>query len=113
MTQQPHPVDKHIGKKLNKLRLQQDISADKFAAQISVSLETLKKFEDGTARVGPGLLYDASNIFGIHVSQFFEDIVNKQLGKDTNRLVVAFTEIEDNAKRLEIIEYVEGIVKGL
>jgi len=112
MTKQPHPVDKTVGKKLKEFRLQHDISASDFASQIGVDLDQLKKFEDGSARIGSELLYKSSVILDIEVSEFFAGLDNG-LSEATNRLISAFSDIDDEEKRLKVIEFAESIAENL
>lgn len=66
-----------IGKFIEELRIEKDITQEQLAQLININLETLKKIEKGQAKVTTEIIWDLHKIFDVSV----DEILNAQRGK--------------------------------
>ncbi len=69
----PNDVDRHVGLKLRKLRLDAGLTLQDLAGQIGVSHQQLQKYETGTNRLSVGMLPGIAEVLGVDIMEFFED----------------------------------------
>lgn len=65
------PIDVHVGQRLQARRLQLGMSEGQLAEALAVSVEQLRKYENGANRIVASRLYDLSQILEVPVEYFF------------------------------------------
>jgi transcriptional regulator with XRE-family HTH domain len=66
-----HPVDVHLGKKLQAQRSLCGLSQSELAEQLDITFQQLQKYESGANRVSASRLWQASTVLDAPVSYFF------------------------------------------
>ena len=70
----PNPVDVHIGKRLRMRREMLGFSQDKLASMLGLTFQQVQKYERGTNRIGGSRLWDISQILGVDISFFYQEM---------------------------------------
>ena len=70
----PHIIDLHVAQRVKMLRIVLGIKQADLAAALSVSPQQMQKYETGSDRLKSGHLLSLSNILGVEIDFFFEDI---------------------------------------
>lgn len=130
-------IDRHIGKKLARRRIQLGLTHAHLAQELGVSLAHVQAFEAGLARMGASVLTQCAHVLKIELAYFFEGpsetrsrarrtIASVATGptsttlndnkaqrvphaKDIQRLVAAFTALPSPHLRKRAIEFVEHL----
>lgn len=72
MSDNPHPVDVHVGKRLRLRRSILGMSQEAIGKSIGVTFQQIQKYERGINRMGASRLYDFGRALNVPVSYFFE-----------------------------------------
>lgn len=124
MSNLPHPVDLHVGKRLRLIRQVRGITQQKLADQVGVTFQQIQKYEKGTNRIGASRLFEFSRALDVSVSFFFdglEEAPQQRLAdgggerfqgsvftsKDIYDIAKAFERIENPALRRKIVELIQ------
>jgi transcriptional regulator with XRE-family HTH domain len=70
----PNPTDVHVGARVRLRRTMLGMSQEKLAGAIGLTFQQVQKYERGANRIGASRLYQLSNVLGVAVSFFFEDL---------------------------------------
>lgn len=70
----PNPVDVHIGKRLRMRREVLGFSQEKLASMLGLTFQQVQKYERGTNRIGGSRLWDISQILGVDISFFYQEM---------------------------------------
>lgn len=70
----PNPTDMHVGSRIKLRRNILGMSQAKLAEDLGITFQQVQKYEKGTNRVGASRLQAISNILGVPVAFFFEDL---------------------------------------
>lgn len=128
----PNPIDIHVGSRIRLRRVLVGMSQEKLGEQLGITFQQVQKYEKGTNRVGSSRLYRISQILGVPVSFFFEDIPGQIAGDSgfqetqSERYVVdfissaeglqlnkAFLRISDARVRRKVVELVQAMSDSL
>ncbi len=71
-------IDKSIGEKVNKLRLNKGITRQELAKEIGVTHQQLQKYIIGTNRISVSRIIDIAKTLESPVTYFFEDCVDDE-----------------------------------
>lgn len=66
-------LDRHIGKRLRKLRQHHKISAEKLADALNTTQQQISRYENGNNKLGASQLYNLANCLNTPVSWFYLD----------------------------------------
>lgn len=69
-----NPVDRHVGRRLRLRRTLIGLSQEKLGAALGLTFQQIQKYENGTNRIGASRLFDLSEILGVPVGFFFDDM---------------------------------------
>lgn len=124
----PNPIDIHVGSRVRLRRVLIGMSQEKLGEQLGITFQQVQKYEKGTNRVGASRLYRISQVLGVPVAFFFEDIVGQDpdgpgFGETkSERFVVdfissaeglqlnkAFLRISDPRVRRKVVELVQAV----
>ncbi len=79
---EPNPIDVHVGNRVRMRRMLVGMSQEKLGAQLGLTFQQIQKYEKGANRISASRLYQISQILGVPVQFFFEDLPQKV--KDDN-----------------------------
>jgi transcriptional regulator with XRE-family HTH domain len=76
MTEQraANAVDRHIGAKLRRRRLEIGMSQEKLAELLGLTFQQIQKYEKGVNRIAASRLYDMTRALDVSVVYFFEGL---------------------------------------
>jgi len=77
----PNPIDVHVGSRVRLRRTLLGMSQEKLAQALGLTFQQVQKYERGLNRIGSSNLYKISQVLGVSVEFFFEDM-NKELAED-------------------------------
>jgi transcriptional regulator with XRE-family HTH domain len=64
-------LDAQIGQRMRAFRRQKTLSQQKLADRLGVTSQQVQKYENGTDRIGAGLLQVIADILGVTIYEFF------------------------------------------
>ena len=71
-TKTPDLIDRHVGGKVRMRRLMLDISQEKVADALGVTLQQVQKYEKGINRIGASRLQQIARVLQVPVAFFFD-----------------------------------------
>jgi transcriptional regulator with XRE-family HTH domain len=101
----PHPIDVHVGSRVRLRRNMLGLSQEKLGAAISLTFQQVQKYEHGANRIGASRLMELSQVLGVPVAFFFDDVDPVHAPAITEDALPAADE-GDHLQRLETIELV-------
>jgi transcriptional regulator with XRE-family HTH domain len=84
---QGNPIDIHVGNRVRLRRMLIGMSQEKLGELLGLTFQQVQKYEKGTNRIGAGRLFHVSQILGVPVQFFYEDLPADQLGHPAARRV--------------------------
>ncbi len=106
------------------------MSQEKLADQLGITFQQVQKYEKGTNRIGASRLFEASQILGVPVSFFYDDmgygaaaapglaeadgedyVADFIASREGLQLMKAFLAIEDPSVRRRIVDLVETLAR--
>ncbi len=134
LSENPEPVDIHVGGRVRMRRLFLGLSQEKLANAIGVSFQQLQKYERGTNRISASRLYALTKFLGVPVSWFFEDapsdrrsasaaaasasregrnasVADPMGASETVKLVRAYYQISDPRVRKKILGVIRSVAE--
>jgi len=122
----PHPVDEHVGHRIQARRKQLGMSQNRLAEALGVTFQQVQKYERGSNRISASRLQHAADILGVPVSHFFDRADDPAQSHDNGQeplseidhflasdegvaLAQAFCRIRDPAMRRSIAEFVVNV----
>lgn len=76
---QPNPIDVHVGSRVRLRRTLLGLSQEKLGEAIGLTFQQVQKYERGTNRIGASRLWELSTVLGVPVQFFFGEIANETL----------------------------------
>lgn len=70
----PNPIDTHVGARIRMRRSVLGLSQEKLAEELGITFQQVQKYERGLNRVGASRLWDLSQVLGVPVSFFYEEL---------------------------------------
>ena len=70
----PRPVDVHVGGRLRLRRTLLGMSQEKLGEAVNLTFQQIQKYERGANRIGASRLFELSQVIGVPVSYFFEEM---------------------------------------
>ncbi len=128
----PNPIDVHVGNRVRMQRMLIGMSQEKLGEHLGLTFQQVQKYEKGSNRVSASKLYQMSQVLGVPVQFFYEDLpgggqpgagpgFGEQGGQteimgflgssEAIQLNRAFSEIVDPAVRRRVVELVKAIAK--
>jgi len=74
---EPNPIDIHVGNRVRMRRMLIGMSQEKLGGQLGLTFQQIQKYEKGANRISASRLYQMSQILGVPVQFFFEDLPQK------------------------------------
>jgi transcriptional regulator with XRE-family HTH domain len=77
----PNPIDVHVGNRVRMRRMLIGMSQEKLGEKLGLTFQQIQKYEKGTNRISASRLYQISQILGVPVQFFFEDLPQQSGGE--------------------------------
>jgi transcriptional regulator with XRE-family HTH domain len=74
-SKQQDPLDIEVGRRVRALRLEKGVSQEKLGNQLALTFQQIRKYENGTNRIGADRLQRIAQILGVSVSALYPDPV--------------------------------------
>ncbi len=122
----PHPIDVHVGHRVRRCRTLLGMSQSALGEALELSWQQVQKYEHGVSRIGASRLWRLTQVLGVPVSFFFDDMPEDQAGpapsgngqdpdallnRETLELVCAYHRITDHKARHKILKMVKALAK--
>lgn len=75
---QGNPIDIHVGNRVRLRRMLIGMSQEKLGEMLGLTFQQVQKYEKGTNRIGAGRLFHVSQILGVPVQFFYDDLPTDQ-----------------------------------
>jgi len=103
----PNPIDVHVGQKLRLRRTLLGLSQEKLGEAVGITFQQLQKYERGANRISASRLFNLSQVLGVQVSYFFEDLPPPDAAEGVNGVAADADEMDAMARR-ETLELVRA-----
>lgn len=70
----PNPIDVHVGSRVRLRRSYISMSQEKLGDLLGLTFQQVQKYEKGANRIGASRLFEISQILGVPISFFFDDL---------------------------------------
>ncbi|WP_288759434.1 helix-turn-helix transcriptional regulator [uncultured Brevundimonas sp.] len=71
-TQDPHPVDRHVGRRVQEKRLGLGLSQTALGKAVGVSFQQMQKYEKGQNRISASKLFEIADFLNVDIPYFFD-----------------------------------------
>ena len=113
----PHPVDRHVGRRVQEKRLDLGLTQTALAKAVGVSFQQVQKYEKGVNRVGAARLQQIATALDVPVTFFYDGDgkareVESLLFLDSSfslRLLRAYSKIKDQTVQRQLVSLMESI----
>lgn len=100
MKKKPHPVDVHVGRRLELARQMRGVTQQELGRALSVTFQQVQKYLRGTNRISAGKLYECARFLNVDINFFFEGFADEPLPGETGP---PLENIEIGSRDFEII----------
>src|ERR1044072_3075414 len=69
-----NPVDVHVGSRVRLRRMLLGMSQEKLGEHLGLTFQQIQKYEKGINRIGASRLFDLSQVLGVSVQFFYEEL---------------------------------------
>ncbi|MEN5362204.1 helix-turn-helix domain-containing protein [Brevundimonas intermedia] len=76
----PHPVDRHVGRRVQEKRLDLGLTQTALAKAVGVSFQQVQKYEKGTNRVSASKLFEMADFMKVGIPFFFDGYGGASVG---------------------------------
>jgi transcriptional regulator with XRE-family HTH domain len=76
----PHPVDRHVGRRVCEKRIALGYNQSDLGRAVGVTFQQIQKYEKGTNRISASKLFEIARFFQTEVSYFFQGLTDAQPG---------------------------------
>lgn len=118
ITDGPHPVDIHVGRRVRLRRTLLGLSQETLGACLDLSFQQVQKYEKGRNRVSASRLHQLGDVLDVPVSYFFDDMPGEGAAspsddllarRETLELVRAYYGVGDPAVRRRLYDLVRAL----
>ncbi len=78
MTDMPHEVDVHVGRRVRQRRKVLGITQEKLGEALGLTFQQVQKYERGANRISASKLFELSQLLKVPVGYFYEDMTREQ-----------------------------------
>lgn len=105
----PNPIDIHVGARLRLRRTLLGLSQEKLGEAVGITFQQLQKYERGSNRISASRLFNLSQVLGVPVSYFFDDMPTpEQIATPSPDMPPSETEEFESMARRETLELVRA-----
>ncbi len=112
-------IDRRIGQRIRERRVVLGLNQTALAARLGISFQQLQKYEDGSNRMGAGMLYGCAQLLGVRPEYFFEGLERPNSGTpdvtksdEALKLTRAYYSIGDPTERKRIWRLVQALARS-
>jgi transcriptional regulator with XRE-family HTH domain len=105
---QPSSIDAHVGSRVRLRRMLIGMSQEKLGELLGLTFQQVQKYEKGANRIGASRLYDISQILGVPVSYFFDDVPADSTARRATNGAAASTDVDAGPYMMEFVSSAEG-----
>jgi len=69
-----NPIDVHVGSRVRLRRMLLGMSQEKLGEHLGLTFQQIQKYEKGINRIGASRLFDLSQVLGVPVQYFYEEL---------------------------------------
>ena len=69
-----NPLDVHVGSRVRLRRMLLGMSQEKLGEHLGLTFQQIQKYEKGINRIGASRLFDLSQVLGVQVQYFYEEL---------------------------------------
>ncbi|MFN4040611.1 MAG: helix-turn-helix domain-containing protein [Brevundimonas sp.] len=73
----PHPVDKHVGRRVCEKRISLGYNQSDLGRALGLTFQQIQKYEKGANRISASKLWDIARFFKVDVSYFFQGLTEQ------------------------------------
>ena len=73
----PNPIDVHVGSRVRLRRMLVGMSQEKLGEALGLTFQQIQKYEKGANRIGASRLFMISQILGVPVQFFYDDMADE------------------------------------
>ena len=73
-SRKPNPMDAHVGTRVRLRRMLLGMSQEKLGEHLGLTFQQIQKYEKGINRIGASRLFDLSQVLGVPVQFFYEEL---------------------------------------
>lgn len=96
-------IEEYIGKQLRAKRIKRGLTLASIASKVGISHQQVQKYEQAQSRISAAMLYKFSEIYGIGIEQFFEDVKNSIKYTEVNsKSIIGSSEIRESINILMV-----------
>ena len=70
----PTAIDKHVGRRLRRLRQINEVSLEKLAEIVDVAPQQIQKYEIGETRISASRIFELAQYFRVPITWFYDDL---------------------------------------
>jgi transcriptional regulator with XRE-family HTH domain len=82
----PHPVDRHVGRRVQEKRLDLGLTQTALAKAVGVSFQQVQKYEKGTNRISASKLFEMADFMKVDIPFFFTGYSSAPAGVEEQAL---------------------------
>lgn len=97
----PNPIDVHVGSQLKLRRTLLGLSQERLADELGITFQQVQKYEKGLNRIGASRLWDLSQVLGVSVAYFYENLDENTRNKSPRKISNQFI-LSDNMKEFDM-----------
>ncbi len=112
-------IDQRIGRRIRERRVVLGLNQTKLADGLGVSFQQIQKYEDGSNRMGAGMLYGCAQLLDVPPEYFFEGLERSDSGTpdvtksdEAMKLTRAYYSINDPVYRKRIWRLVQALARS-
>lgn len=100
----PNPIDVHVGSRVRLRRMLVGMSQEKLGENLGLTFQQIQKYEKGANRIGASRLYQISQILGVPVQFFYDDMADEIKSKKKG-----FAEADHTPFVMDFVSSSEGL----
>ena len=85
-SRRPNPIDVHVGSRVRFRRMLLGMSQEKLGEKLGLTFQQVQKYEKGINRIGASRLFDLSQVLGVPVQFFYEELPPASRDRPARRL---------------------------
>lgn len=79
----PHPVDRHVGRRVAEKRISLGYNQSDLARALGLTFQQVQKYEKGANRISASKLWDTATFLGVEIGYFFNGLAAAPTGTAT------------------------------
>lgn len=97
-----------VGMNVRRLRNKNGISITRLAYELNMTHQQLQKIETGVNRLSAARLFDAAELLGVRMEEFFDKPLESKLDPSVVRLVQYYDKVENQGIKRGVIDVLKA-----